>query len=298
MNAELPEGFHHDSSFVFPESVYGREARKLRHALKEFERLSKDTQDWARSAKLRFVQRQSDSQPDAAEIVGRIDFLPPVEDWWFHASDAFGNLRGVLDQLNHNIFRYISGTEPGRIRFPMSANGGQWRDWRKSANAAGYPTWLIARYKRFQPYSTNRPMLRTLETITNREKHREGVSVALSLAEAGFGGWHFDVHPELPEGFDPAALQGEFPSLIDLNATEFSVVTTRIPGHAIEIEESELVADFHFQFVLRLDDEEIPLEDAVRWITHKVLWAASHVIGKEPSGTVPPSNFEFGPTAD
>jgi hypothetical protein len=296
MNAQLHESF--DSEFVFPETVYRREIRKLRHALKEFDRLSYATQDWAAAAKLRFIERQSASLPGAIEVVGRIDYLPPVEDWWFQASDAFGNLRGSLDQLNHNISIYVSGAEPGRIRFPMAANGNQWRDWRKNADAAGYPAWLIARYKKFQPYSNHRPMLSTLESISNKEKHREGVSAAISLESADFGESHFTVSPMLPDGFDFSSVQSVFPPTIDIDATEFDVMSMSIPGFSIDTGENERPANFRFQFVLRIDNEEIPLEAAVGKITHEVLWAALHVIGREPSGTIPPTTFELGLEAD
>lgn len=263
-----------------------------------FDQLSEATQEWAKSANLRFVERESPTQPGAIDIVGRIDSLPPVEDWWFQASDAFGNLRSALDQLNHNIFRYITRADPGLIRFPMTQNGSQWRDWRKQADAAGYPAWLIARYKKFQPYSTNRPTLTTLETITNKEKHREGVIAALSLSRADFAESQFSVSPMLPDDFDGSLVQGQLPETIDLATTEFPVVTTSIPGHFIHLEESERPATFDFQFVLRVDSEEIPLDAAVHGITGEVLWAACHVIGREPSGTVHPGTFDLGLQSD
>lgn len=283
---------------MFPESVYGREIKKLRHALTAFDRLSLETQEWAKTANLRFVERESTTYPGALEVIGRIDSLPPVEDWWFAASDAFGNLRNALDQLNHNIFSYVAGGEPGIVRFPMTTKGSQWRDWRKSANVAGYPSWLIARYKRFQPYSSHRPMLRTLEAIANKEKHREGVTAALSLSRAEFTDGHFHVTPILPESFDSSSIQAEFPPVIDLSDTEFLVVTTSIPGHSMHIEESERPAKFDFEFVLRMDGEEIPLEAAVHRITGEVLWAASHVIGREPDGTTHPTKFDLSLQGD
>lgn len=42
-----------------------------------------------------------------------------------------------------------------------------------------------------------------------------------------------------------------------------------------------------------MDDEEIPLEAAVCRITGAVLWAASHVIGRELNGAVHPSTFNL-----
>jgi len=293
-----PEDFARDGKFLFPEPVYRREMKKLRHALTAFDRLPETTQEWAKSANLRFIERQSTAHPGALEIMGRIDSLPPVEDWWFQASDAFGNLRDALDQLNHNIFRYVAGTDPGLIRFPMATKGSQWRDWRKKANAAGYPTWLIARYKRFQPYSTHRATLTTLETIANKEKHREGVTAALSLSHAEFSNRQFSVTPMLPNDFDGSLVQADFPPTIDLDATEFLVVTTSIPGYTIQIEENERPANFDFQFVLRVGGEEIPLKAAVQRITGEVLWATSHVIGREPNGTVHPSTFDLSLEAD
>lgn len=283
---------------MFPEYVYRREIMKIRHALTAFDRLSETTQVWAKSANLRFIERQSTTHPGALEIVGKIDTLPPVEDWWFQASDAFGNLRDALDQLNHNIFRYVSGIEPGLTRFPMATRGNQWRDWRKKANDAGYPTWLIARFKSFQPYSAHRPTLTTLETIANKEKHREGVKAALSLSHAEFAISSFTATPMLPDDFDGTIVQGQFPPTIDLDAPEFLVVTTSIPGYTLRTEEIDRSANFDFQFVLRVDDEEIPLEAAVHHITGEVLWAALHVIGREPNGTVRPSHFDLNLEAD
>lgn len=298
MNKDSPPDFATNDRFVFPESVFRREYKKLRHALTQFDRLSAETQEWAESANLRFYERESSQVPGALETIGRIDSLPPVEDWWFQASDAFANLRSALDQLNHAIHRYISGSEPGMIRFPMATRGAQWRDWRKGAYEAGYPTWLISRYKRFQPYSTHRPTLTMLETIANKEKHREGVSVALSLARAEFSDVEYSVSPMLPPDFDTALIESAFPPLIDLDAREFTVVTTWIPDHTASIEETARKALFDFQFVLRVDGEEIPLDAAVQRISGEVLWAASHVVGREPNGDVHPSMFNLELASD
>ncbi|MCD1570528.1 hypothetical protein K7H02_03875 [Agromyces mediolanus] len=298
MMTGLPEIPATNDSFVFPEQVYRREFKKIRHALISFDRLSEQTQEWAREAKLRFIERESVERPGTLEIIGRIDSLPPVEDWWFQAKDAFGNLREALDQLNHNVYRFVSGEEPGLIRFPMATRGAQWRDWRKSAYEGNYPTWLIARYKRFQPYSTRRPMLTTLEQISNREKHRDGVAVALSLAEADFGETSYTVTPALSDDFEVSNVESASPPLIDLNSREFRVVEISIPEHTLSVNETELKAQFNFQFVLRVDGEEIPLDGAVRHITGEVLWAASHIVGRELNGDAFPSTLDLSLSGD
>lgn len=298
VTAEFSEISTTDESFVFPEHVYRREFRKIRHALTSFDRLSKQTQEWAQQASLRFIERESTERPGALEIIGRIDSLPPVEDWWFQAKDAFGNLREALDQLNHNIYSFVSGAEPGLIRFPMATRGAQWRDWRKAAYEGGYPAWLIARYKRFQPYSTHRPTLPMLERISNREKHREGVAVALSFAEADFGESSYSVTPALPDDFDGSGVESTFPALIDLNSREFHVVEISIPGHSLSTDETELTAKFHFQFVMRVDGEEIPLDGAVEHISGEVLWAASHIVGRELDGYSFPSTLDLSLSDD
>ncbi|MBX3104948.1 MAG: hypothetical protein KF867_08225 [Cryobacterium sp.] len=287
-----------DSEFVFPEPVFRREVLKIRHALKAFDQLSETTQSWSKSAKLRFVARNSITKPEGYEIVGKIDSLPPVEEWWFQASDAFGNMRNALDQLNHNIFHYVSRVEPGHLRFPMATKGSQWRDWRKSAHAAGFPAWLIARYKRFQPYTTHRPTLTTLEKITNKEKHREGVTSALSLTRAEFGPSQFSVTPMLPDDFDFSLAHGDFPPTIELSSTEFPITTVSIPGHSILLSETELSANFEFRFTLRIDTEEIPLESATNLIVGDVLWATLHIIGRETATTKMPKNFDLSLESD
>lgn len=298
MSTTLPHDFQTDSKTKFPEDVYRREFKKLRHAVLAFDRLSQSTQEWAAEADLKFIERPSADSPGSLELIGRIDSLPPIEQWWFQASDAFANLRSALDQLNHNVYKYVSGEEPPRTRFPITARGGDWRKWRKDADRAGFPTWLIARYKAFQPYSNGRTMLATLETITNQEKHRQGVAAALSLASADLLEGEMMVRPMLPEDFDASQIVADFPPLVEINAREFHVFTLSIPGHSIEIQEAQRPANFRFDFVFKVDGLEIPLDEAVMAITGEALWAACHVVGREASGTKRPSHLDLSLSED
>lgn len=298
MSRTLPHDFQTDSNFKFPEHVYRREFKKLRHAVAAFDRLSEATQRWAAEADLKFIERPSPSNPGSLELIGRTNSLPPIEAWWFQASDAFANLRSALDQLNHNVYKYVSGEEPYRTRFPIASRGSDWRNWRKEADRAGFPAWLIARYKAFQPYSTRRPALTTLESITNQEKHREGLTAALSLVSADLLNGEMTVSPMLPDDFDADQMVADFPPLVELNAREFHVFTLSIPGHSIEIQEAQRPANFRFDFVFKMDGLEIPLDEAVMAITGEVLWAACHVVGREPSGTKHPSTLDLSLSDD
>lgn len=125
----------------------------------------------------------------------------PHDRWAAIASGMAHACRAALDNLNDRLFaRHATGAyDPGRICFPITADGKAWRTWKQKHRAL--PQWIIDRYDAVQP-RPDKPGhhylgLAGLQWYDNKDKHvwLQGISVAPTDL---IGSGEFDI-----EGIDP-----------------------------------------------------------------------------------------------
>ena len=214
-------------------------------------------------------------QPNAVttELVAYSQPVPPLKRWWSRTADVMSNLRAALDHLHIDIARRTTGTEPGKIYFPITRDASGWKQW---LGQNTIPPELRPRYLSVQPWMSGKPFLSDLARLSILGKHRGGVTAAATLTRLEVG---FSTTIEgLPSRDELNASTKLTPGTVEI-AQARQVISTFNTKYRVLSVDGELEYDFAFTPHVTFDDRSEPIEGLFNAMTQEVAQAIATVAG-------------------